>query len=94
MKWFRKKHKITPTGRVIDITRPRWGHNISLMDVHDSKGTIKYAIWVSKRPEVGDEIIWASAHGQVKGMVSGVTPASSVWDMSFITVTNVRLDDA
>lgn len=84
------KRKIRPTGHTIDMTRPTWGHNLSLSSI--DKTIMQFSIWVHTRPKVGDDIIWDSSRGIVRGQVIEVTPAPSVWDMSFIKVGDIRLD--
>lgn len=88
--WFKKK--ITPTGRVIDMTRTYWGHNLSLTKVDGKKGTMEFSIWNSTAPVVGDTIIWKSASGRVRSVIHEVKSAPSVWDMYFIKVGDVALD--
>ena len=86
------KPKIVPTGHTIDMTRLGWAHNLSYVS-EDGK-SMKYAIWISTGPVVGDEMIWKSSSGQlVRSRVISVEPTQSVWDMSFIVVDNVRVDN-
>lgn len=89
MKLFKKKVK--PTGRTIDMTNTYWGHNISY--IRGGKTTARFAIWVSTRPVPGDEITWNSKYGNEKGTVISVEPCSGVWDMSFINVKNIKVEN-
>ena len=92
MRWFRKK-KPEPTGRVIDMTKTGWGHNISMSRDINDRGEWKAAIWVGNRPEVGDEIIWKNSAGIVKSLITSVEATRNVWDMSFIEGEITHLND-
>lgn len=94
MRLFKKKHKrLTPTGRVINMTRPHWGHNLSISRDIDAKGRWRASVWVSTRPKVGDEIAWAHEAGTVKSIITKVDSTPNVWDMYFIEGTITHLNE-
>lgn len=84
----RKKVKIPEnTGRIIDMTKTFWGHNMEVMNWwSDPDDTFHAAIWNSKRPVPGDIIRWKTTYGTAEGIVLVAKSAESVWDMSFVDV--------
>lgn len=91
---FKRTPKVEPTGYLIDMTRGsrRWGHNISFMSENQGKSA-RFAIWVTPAPKVGDWMQYETDEGLVTVQINEVEPARNVFDMSFIEVTPVRLDD-
>lgn len=94
MKFFsRKAHKVTPTGKVIDMTKTTWGHNISMSQSPDDKGNWRAAIWNGSGAAVGDELTWMHSNGIVKSILTKVEHTGNVWDMYFVEGTITHLND-
>jgi hypothetical protein len=82
------KPKVKPTGKVIDMTRMGWGHNMSFSK-HPEHGAYDWrsAIWYGNGVSVGDEIIWSAGDKkdhEVKSIITKVEHTGNVWDMYFI----------
>lgn len=77
----------TPTGRVIDMTRPRWGHNMSISYWwSDPKNSFHAAVWLSQAPRVGDIIQWRTPYGRCDGLIYEVEACRDPWDMYWVDV--------
>lgn len=86
----RKKTKIVPTGRVIDMTRTGWGHNIEVWPQDTEKPAWTGFIWVTPGARVGDKIRWKTEYGQAVVLVTECQWTGNVDDMYRITVELVE----
>lgn len=79
MKFFKKKPKIEPTGRTIDMTRRQWGHNVESLTWHDDN--VSGFIWITPPPRPGDYIVWLTDYGSIKLLLTYVKWVGNVDDM-------------
>lgn len=85
--WQKKIDKVRPTGRVIDMTHRRWGHNFYILHwFSDPANSFHAATWVTPGAEVGDTLRWKTEYGFCEGIIFEVEGARSVHDMYFIDV--------
>lgn len=94
-KWFKglSKSLPEPTGKVIDMLQPTWGHNLSMGEHPTEDGWWNGIIWYGNGCSVGDEIIYPAAGSVVRSIITEVRPARSVWDMYFIKAKVTHVDD-
>ena len=90
---LKRKPKVKPTGKLIDMTRMFWGHNMSF-STHPEHGSYnwKSAIWYGNGCAVGDEIVWTVQDTPVKSIITKVKSAPNVWDMYFIEGVVTHID--
>jgi hypothetical protein len=93
MNLFRRNRKLEPTGKVIDMTKTFWGHNISMSTGPDDKGLWRAAIWNSNGARVGDELTYMTNAGVVRSIITNVESAPGVWDMYFVDGRITHLND-
>lgn len=81
------------TGRVIDMTRNQrtWGHNFSFTSEKNAKSA-KFAVWVTPRPKVGDQMEYEVAQGLVTVLITDVEWTRNVDDMYWIHVKPLKLN--
>ena len=92
----RRKPKVVPTGKTIDMLRMGWGHNLSFskeatMDDLDWRS----AIWYGSGVSVGDEIIWRGNPDSyvIRSIITKAEHTGNVWDMYFIEGTVTHIND-
>lgn len=82
---LKRKPKVKPTGKIIDMTRMGWGHNMSFSK-HPEHGLYDWraAIWYGAGVSVGDEIIWTVNDEVITSIITKAEWTGNVWDMYFI----------
>lgn len=94
MNFLKFKRKPKPTGKVIDMTRTYWGHNMSFSQLPEHGAyDWKSAIWYGGGAAVGDEIIWGAEDGIVRSIITKVEHTGNVWDMYFIEGIVTHIND-
>lgn len=90
---FKKQEKIELTGRVIDMRRRNrvWGHNFSIINDNKAKSA-RFAIWVTPRPKVGDQMTYEVKQGVVTVVLTHVEWTRNVDDMYWIDVKPIKLN--
>lgn len=69
---------------IIDMTRPRWGHNWDAKQGDD--GLLRGFMWATPGPRVGDEVLWRSVHGLTRGEIVESKWTMNVDDMFSVVV--------
>lgn len=88
---FKRKKHIESTGRVIDMTKTRWGHNFEIMHWwSDPKDSFRAAVWVPIAPNEGDTLRWRTVYGICEAMITEVESCRDPWDMYFVNATIVN----
>lgn len=77
------------TGRVIDMLRPTWGHNLETVS-NDGNGHLRFAVWLTPEPRVGDRMKYEVQHGVNIVRIDNVKWTGNVDDMYFIDTTVVE----
>lgn len=88
-----KAAKVELTGRTINMTRGNrtWGHNVSFIREKNAKSA-RFAIWVTPRPKVGDQMTYEVGQGVVTTVITNVEWTRNVDDMYWIDVKPLKLD--
>jgi hypothetical protein len=74
--------------QTLDFNKCYWGHNHTLksVDPQNKPGVLSGFIWHTPKPKLGDLVIWPTAYGYAKAIITECEWTINVDDMYKVTV--------